>query len=55
MRLAEITPEARFDAALRAAEGWRLNARLHTGRRRNARLEHADRMERIAERIVRDA
>lgn len=55
MKLAEITPEARFDNALATAEGWRLDARLYTGRRRKVRLEHAKRMERIAGQIVRDA
>lgn len=52
MKVAEIGPGARFDSALRAAEWWRLDARLCLGRRRRTRLDHAERMERIAERIV---
>lgn len=50
--LVEITPEQRFDAALAAAEGWRLDARLYTGWRRQVRLDHAAHLEAIAARIV---
>jgi len=55
MRLREITAEQRFDAALAAAAGWRLDARLYVGARRQSRLDHARRMEAIAERIAGEA
>lgn len=55
MRLGAITPDARFDAALASAAGWRLDARLYVGARRQLRLDHARRMERIAEQIVGEA
>jgi hypothetical protein len=46
------TPESRFDNALASARGWRQDALLYQGERRQIRIRHAERMEAIAERIL---
>lgn len=50
-----MTPDVRFDCALRAAEAWRLDAELYLGGRREVRIAHARRLEAVAERLLRDA
>lgn len=50
-----IDAGARFDQALATADGWRADATFYTGERRRIRLDHAARMERVAERIAEEA
>lgn len=52
MKVRDIKLETRFDMALATAAGWRRDAQLYTGRRRETRLNHARRMEAVAERMV---
>lgn len=56
MTVAELMdPGRRFDCALRAAEGWRADASHYRGERRASRLRHADRLQAVAEELVKDA
>ena len=47
-----VRPEQRFDNALAAAAGWRADALLYLGYRRQLRIAHAERMEAIAAAVV---
>ncbi len=51
-KLDEMDSGVRFDNALRSAEGWKLDAARYLGARRELRLQHAKRMETIAEHIL---
>jgi hypothetical protein len=51
----KIDAGTRFDSALANAEAWRRDALLYRGRRQQLRIDHAKRMEAIAERMVREA
>lgn len=51
-KLGEMDSGVWFDNALRSAEGWKLDATRYQGARRELRLQHAKRMEAIAEHIL---
>jgi hypothetical protein len=51
-RVGSIDAGRRFDQALATAEGWRIDASRYTDERRKIRLDHAARMEGIAERMA---
>lgn len=55
MLVGELTAIDAAEQAERCAEGWRRDAFLYTGERRQIRLDHARRMQDISERKLAEA